>query len=75
MNLCSNDHATICHESWSCPLCDMREELREELASLRNTFDELDSQFNELDNEFYQLEQQNSRFRAILSDIAPEHLL
>lgn len=75
MNLCSNDHPTICYDSWDCPLCDMREELRDELAALRDTFDQLDTQFNELDEEFYQLEQQNSRFRSILSNIAPEHLL
>lgn len=75
MNLCSNDHPTICHDSWDCPLCMMREDLHEDLASLRAALDELDSQFKELDDEFYQIEQQNSRFRSLLSDIAPEHLL
>lgn len=49
MNLCSNDHATVCFDTWDCPLCDMRSELRAELASLRATFDQLYTEFNQLE--------------------------
>ena len=75
MNLCSNDHATICFDTWDCPLCDMRSDLRDELASLRATFDQLETEFNQLESEAYEHQQQNAHFRSILSDIAPEHLL
>ena len=75
MNLCSNGHATICFDTWDCPLCNMRTELRDELTSLQDTFDQLETEFNQLESEAYEHEQQNAHFRAILSDIAPEHLL
>lgn len=45
MNLCSggrgtNSHDEICHEGSGCPLCEMREELREKITNLETERDD-----------------------------------
>jgi len=51
MNLCSNNHDEICHDSRNCPLCALREEKDSEIAALTDRVDELAKIREEQDGE------------------------
>lgn len=40
MNLCSDKHDEVCYEGGLCPVCDMRDEMQEEIERLQEELNE-----------------------------------
>ena len=48
MNLCSDNHDEICHESRACPLCEMRDVMDNEITHLTQEVNELNKDITDL---------------------------
>ena len=51
MNLCGLDHEEVCYESSSCPVCDEKDELEQEIGDLKAEVEELKAEVYELKEE------------------------
>lgn len=47
MNLCSDGHDEVCFEGRICPLCHMRDEMNEEIDTLREQVESLEAELEE----------------------------
>lgn len=75
MNLCDDNHDEVCFTIGTCPVCAVRSELRIELATAIKEYNDLEANFEELELDLAEHWSQNIKFRDILAEIAPEHLL
>lgn len=56
MNLCSDEHDEICFEGRKCPLCSIRSDLKDTIASRETTIDELKEKIDQLEGEIAEQE-------------------
>ncbi len=61
MDICLEKHAEVCYDGHNCPVCEMRDDLNEDILALTEELKDITEERNDFENQTDQLERQVAR--------------